>query len=177
MDEIKKSISKRKPCGTIGWIQEHFQFAGCKPRIWISFIHDCPESGLQTEKRDQCGRTENRQKTKKKIPGRSWLFTVILVYSTLKLVTIFRYWWHNFDIGGIFWMFVPGSPALKSHKAITKLVTPTQFVSNNRHQHRCNQNSVYRQFSRIIDVTLEENIFEEKWPGAWLSINIVNVLQ
>ena len=116
-------------------------------------------------------------KNEKKIPGRSWLFTVILVYSTLKLVTIFRYWWHNFDIGGIFWMFVPGSPALKSHKAITKLVTPTQFVSNNRHQHRCNQNSVYRQFSRIIDVTLEENIFEEKWPGAWLSINIVNVLQ
>ena len=130
MDEIKKSISNRKPCGTIGWIQEHFQFAGCKPRIWISFIHDCPESGLQTEKRDQCGRTENRQKTKKKIPGRSWLFTVILVYSTLKLVTIFRYWWHNFDIGGIFWMLVPGQPGTKVTQSYHQHSSSPTFVTN-----------------------------------------------
>ena len=137
--------------------------------------------------RDQFGRTKEQTNNWMNVPGRSGLFTVMLVYSILKLVTIIGYWWHNFDVGDIFRMLVPGTKVTKSYHQ--KISSPS-FVTIIRHHHsspssspsssmlhRCNQNSVYTQFSRIIDVTLKENIFEEKWADAWLSINIVNVLQ
>ena len=109
--------------------------------------------------RDQFGRTKEQTNNWMNVPGRSGLFTVMLVYSILKLVTIIGYWWHNFDVGDIFRMLVPGTKVTKSyHQKISSPSFVTIIRHHHRHHHRrCNQNSVYTQFSRIIDVTPKEN--------------------
>ena len=67
------------------------------------------------------------------------------------LVTIFGCWRQNFHIGDIFRMLVSDANAKIERKLVTKTVktvtnisklSPTHFVSNIRHQHRCNPQTV-----------------------------------
>ena len=60
------------------------------------------------------------------------------------MVTLF--WWQNFDIGDIFWMLVPDANVKRYRILVAKTtktainiskLSPKNFVSNIRHQHRC----------------------------------------
>ena len=70
-----------------------------------------------------------------------------LHFQILTLMTILGCWWQNFDVGDIFGMFVPDANvkrqwmlATKMTKTATNIIqlSPTNSVSNIRHQHRCN---------------------------------------
>ena len=68
------------------------------------------------------------------------------------LVIIVRCWWRTFDIGDIFWL-----SAMKTVKILTNIskLSPTHFVSNISHQHRCNQF-----FASVADWFLKNVFFD-----------------
>ena len=62
----------------------------------------------------------------------------------LKLETVLECWRQNSNFGDLFWMLVPDAQVkrmlvTKMAKTVTNIVilSPTHFVSNIRHQHRC----------------------------------------
>ena len=61
-------------------------------------------------------------------------------------MTILEYWRQNYDFGDIFWMLVLNANVKRYRMLVTKVaksvtnilkLSPTYFVSNVRHQHRC----------------------------------------
>ena len=64
-------------------------------------------------------------------------------WATATLMTISICWWQNLDHGDNFMMLIPVSHAKKVFKMMKfcdENVSRSNFVSNNRHQHRCHLN-------------------------------------
>ena len=88
----------------------------------------------------------------KKVQMKMRTFACMIVGDFI-LVKIFAFWWQNFDIGNIYWRWLPVAYVKRLRMLVTKTVktvtnisklSPIHFVSNIRHKHRCSRTSNFR---------------------------------
>ena len=99
------------------------------------------------------------------------------VGDRLMLVTLC--WWQYFGVGDIFWMWVPNAnekecwwPKTTKTVSNTSKMSPTHFVSNISHQHRCSQYDVIEIQSRSMsDPPLSDFNLKNKMTWAWTTLN------